>query len=253
MAAEPAAARLTEAHRVAQNQLGAHTVAQVLATWALLDPDDLDGTFATWAAVVLPLLGQLRRTSAQLAANYLTAFRAIELGPGSTPSPLVVAGDVNRQAAITSLLVTGPVAVKAALARGVPLERAADAARARAAAASMRHVLGGGRDTITESVAADDRAQGWARAASGSACHFCAMLASRGPVYKSQGAAAGGRQDPEGRHRVHDGCNCAFEPVYRSDAPWPAGSERYADLWRQAKASSGGGDVANEFRRLITA
>lgn len=253
MAANPAAARLTEAHRQAQNRLGAVTVAQMLASWALLDLEDLDGTFPRWLQVVVPLVGAQRRISARLAANYLTTFRALELGV--TPDTLTpaLADLVDARALTTSMLVTGPVAIKTAAHRGVPLDQAADRAKAGTARAAMRHALDGGRQTVTDTVSADPAAQGWARATSGKTCGFCALLASRGPVYKSKASAAGSRTDLEGRHRVHDGCNCTFEPVYHQDAAWPSGARRYQELWRDATAGLGGQDAVKAFRKAVEA
>jgi hypothetical protein len=39
--------------------------------------------------------------------------------------------------------------------------------------------------------------------------------------------------------------------VYREDTGWPAGSDRYRDLWQQAKAEDG--DTFAVFRRLVEA
>lgn len=196
MAADPAATALTEAHRQGQARLGANVVVQMLAASALLDPADLDGTFARWLQVVVPLVSIQRRVSAQLAAGYLAAFRAVELA-GAEPIPPLIAGVVDVKALTTSMLVTGPVTVKSALARGVLLDRAVEAAQTRTAAAAMRHVLDGGRQTITDTLEADPAAHGWARATSGKACGFCSMLASRGPAYKGEDTA---------RFEAHDGC-----------------------------------------------
>jgi hypothetical protein len=141
----------------------------------------------------------------------------------------------------TSLLVTGPWSVNRALARGVPFERAMDVAQARTSASAMRHALDGGRDTIVGTVAADRQALGWARVASGNACAFCAMTASRGPDYSSEASAS---------FEAHDGCQCGAEPVYQADAPWPAHSERYRELWDE-HASGSGPEALNTFRRAL--
>lgn len=241
MAATIEARRLTEAHRLAQARLGAQTVAAVLAAWPLLDLDNLDGSLAGWLRVVAPVVQAQRRTSARLAANYLTTFRALELGVDVGPIVPTLAETVDTKTLTTSLLVTGPVAVKAALARRVTLAQAADIARSRSSAAAMRHALGGGRDTIAGTVGGDRRALGWARATSGKTCHFCAMLAGRGPVYSEQTVG----------FEAHDGCACTAEPVYRRDSVWPAGSQRYRDLWNEATQGLSGDDAVNAFRQSL--
>lgn len=242
MAAVEAARRLTEAHRVAQARLGAQTILSMRRIWPLLDIDDLDGTFERWLRTAEPLIQAQRSTSATLAANYLATFRTIELGVDAGSVTPALASPVETAVLETSLLVTGPARIRSALARGVPLVRALTNAETAAASAAMRHALNGGRSTIVDTVAEDRKALGWARATSGRACPFCAMLASRGPAYKS---------DETADFRAHDHCGCAVEPVYRHDAAWPASSRRYAALWRQAKDADG--DTTSNFRRLVAA
>lgn len=241
MAATEAASALTEAHRLAQARLGARTVQQVLAAWPLLDVNDLDGTFPRWLRVLTPLVTGQRAVSATMAGNYLTTFRALELGAGVPPFAPVAADELGVDALATTLLVTGPVSIKTAVARGARVATAADVAQTSTARAAMRHVLDGGRGTITNTVAADRRAKGYARATSGKPCHFCALLAGRGPVYTHETV----------KFRCHDGCHCTSEPVYRDDAAWPRGSQRYAEIYQEAKAAEG--DTASNFRRLIEA
>lgn len=242
MAATVEARRLTEAHRQAQARLGAVVVRQILATWPLLDPEDLDASVRRWLAVTVPLVASNRRTSARLAANYLTTFRALELGVEVEPASPVLAEDVDTRQVATSLVVTGPAVVRRALARGDQPARALRLAQTTSARAAMRHVLNGGRETVTGTVQTDRQALGWARATSGRSCAFCSMLASRGPVYRSEATAD---------FHSHDGCNCSTEPVYRRDAAWPPGSDRFAALWAEAKAADG--DTTANFRRLIEA
>lgn len=241
MAATVEASRLTEVHRLAQLRIGTRTAAQTLAAWRMLDPADLDATAEAWLAVMTPLVQAARRTSARLAANYITTFRGIELGIDAGTFVPVLAEDVPVEQVQTSLLVTGPAAVKIATARGLPLAKAVDIGKARSAGAAMRQAINGGRDTITESVRADRRALGWARATSGRACSFCMMLASRGPVYGEDMAG----------FEAHDHCSCSAEPVYRPDADWPAGSRAARDLWNETTSGLSGGDARNAFRQAV--
>jgi hypothetical protein len=243
VAATDAGARLTEAHRLAQARLGAQTVQALRALFPLLDPANLDGTFERWLTGVLPLIRAQSATSARLAANYLTTFRTLELGAEATPHAPVLAADIAVDAVSTSMLVTGPVTIRRALANNVPLVRALSTAEVASARAGMRHALNGGRNTILDTVRGDRSAIGWARSTSGKACSFCAMLASRGPVYS---------KDTVDFH-AHDGCSCSSEPVYRPDSAWPSGARQYADTWAEAKqtAHSEGIDTAVAFRRLI--
>lgn len=240
MAATTAGGRLTEAHRLAQARLGARTVNAMRAVWPLLDAQAIDATVERWLTAAVPVIRDHRATSSRLAANYTTTFKAIELG-GVTSTPTVLAEAVPVEAVTTSLLVTGPYRLRKALARATPLVQALSTAEAESAAAAMRHALNGGRDTIIQTANADRQALGWARAASGRACAFCALLASRGPVYSKNTVD----------FRAHDHCSCSAAPVYREDDAWPAGSRHYDDLYRQAKAADG--DTLTNFRRLVAA
>lgn len=195
---------LTEAHRLAQLQLGVETVARLRAVFRLLDPDDLDASFADWLAVVVPLVQSGRETSSSIAAAYLAALRTAELADPDEFSP-VRAGPVDADLLATSMLVTGVISLRSNLARAMPLAAALDIAEARSAAAGMRHVLNGGRETITGSVRADPRARGWQRVTSANACTFCATLAGRGAVFSEDSVD----------FAAHDGCGCGAEPIYR--------------------------------------
>lgn len=238
MAATAAGKRLTEAHRLAQARLGAKTIRELLASWPLLDPAALDATTIQWLRVVTPIVQLRRGNSANLAANYLTTFRALELGTSKGFTPVLDQRVTPKQLA-TSLTVTGPVALKQAMTRGLSLAKAAEVARVGSARAGMRHVLNGGRDTTIASVNADARAVGWARVTSGHPCHFCALIASRGPVYSKETVD----------FQAHDACSCSGEPLYSRDAEWPPGARQYQELWKQAKTMDGDTDIA--FRQLV--
>lgn len=262
MASTPEAAELTEGHRLAQARLGAQVVEQIIATWAVLDPEALDRTVAAWLSVALPIIRQHRASSAALAGRYLSTYRTLELGSAAQPFTPILATVLDTPAAATSLTVTGPARIKAATARGVPLDQAVAKAKVSVSKTAMRHALDGGNTTLIRSVEADQQALGWARATSGKPCAFCAMLASRGGVYRSEATARGGRAASArvggrpnlAKFEVHDGCNCKPEPIYSSDSRLPRGSERWADLWAEhAHPQHPGDSQLNAFRRALSA
>lgn len=238
MASRPEARQLTEAHRLAQARLGAITSRDMLSAWRLIDPNDLDATVPEWLRIAEALISRNRDTSTALAAAYLRRFRAIEAG--TTAALKIVTVPAAAEAVRTSLLVTGPITVKKATAAGLPIEAASSRGATSSARSALRHSLDGGRSTITATVEADPTALGWARATSGSPCAFCALMAGRGAVYRSEGSA---------NFQPHDGCACQPEPIYRRDAELPAGSQRYADLYDEA--AKGSDDPLNAFRRAF--
>jgi hypothetical protein len=254
VAATLEAARLTEAHRLAQQRVGRNAAAQALVAFRLLDHEDLDHTIERWIEVVVPLIQSNRQTSARLAASYLDVFRGMELGitPGRfTPD---IAEDLPFRQLTTSLLVTGPAKIRSGLAKSHNVEQVLNAAQVATAGAAMRHAMNGGRDTVQRTVRADRSALGYARTVSGAPCAFCAMLASRGPVYKDDSFdASDARFHGFGEAKVHDHCSCGVEPVYRRDAAWPIGTNRYSQLWQDSTRGLSGDAARNAFRRALEA
>lgn len=246
MAATDAGRLLTEEHRLAQLRTGADTVQTMRDVWPLLDPLDLDGSFPRWSRTALEVLRDQFDTSARLGINYLTSFRALEIGLDGGPS-VPVSPVMNLEQSLTSLYVTGPIEAKKQIATGASIEEAMQRAEASSAASGMRQALTGGRAAVMDGLEVDSAARGWARATSARCCAFCAMLASRGPVYLSRSSALY-RKDGK---RFHDNCACTVEPIFRPDADWPTGSRHYADLWKRAQAAPDA--TAIEFRRLIEA
>ena len=201
MARTVAGRRLTEGHRIDQLSIAVDTARQVRDLWSLLDPTNLTDSTTAWLNATLGVIATNRGRSTRLAASYWRTFRFIETGvTGPPPPPPEFRDDAVR----TSLMVTGPVRIRRAQIRSQPIERARDIALTESARAAARHALTGGRELITQAVAADPRARGWARVTSGNACAFCTSLASRGAVFT----------EASGDFAAHDGCNCSAEPAY---------------------------------------
>lgn len=240
MASTAEASALTEAHRLAQVRLGLLGARRMLAAWPLIDPEDIDRTFERWLRVVVPLTQAQRDASAALADRYYREFRNRE-APGAPPFTPLRPDPLDVDALTGAMVVNGPATLKRALGRGLSIDAASALARTETARAAAYYTLDGGRNLISRSVAADRTALGWARVASGRACAFCAALASRGPVYSE--ATVG--------FEAHRGCGCSAEPVYRTDADWPANSRQYQQMWRESGAS--GPDALNTFRRHLAA
>jgi hypothetical protein len=148
----------------------------------------------------MPLVVANRNVSSALSARYLRLIRAAAGVPGQ--APVVRAPVLPPAVLLSSLAVTGPVAVKKSMARGAGLRRAVDAAFVLSAGAITRHVLDAGRQTVMAAVAQDPQSVGWRRVASARACSFCDSLQDTYPP-------------GEGDFKAHDGCACSAEPAYR--------------------------------------
>ena len=199
----------------------------------------------------------------------------------------------DDRAATVSLIVTGPVRaqdgitrVQGAAERGrldaaavlAELDTVMRDAGATAAAAADREAQRGGRDLIASYAAADRAVVGWARVTDGDPCWFCAMLASRGAVYRSQwrarytGQTRRGARRPDrmpdgwqdwpperlaeweaeqGLNRFHDNCHCTLVPVYSRDGWVPETSAEWRRLYTDSTRGLAGPDARAAFRRAI--
>lgn len=84
MAATPEGARLTEQHRLQQQQVRSSFLSEFIALWALLDSNRLDETAPGWVQAVLRLIRVYRAQSAQVSLGYYSAFADTER-PGGAP------------------------------------------------------------------------------------------------------------------------------------------------------------------------
>ena len=254
MALTTQAAALTEAHRVEQNKNGALVAYVVAQLWLRsIDANDISGSAAKLIERLIPLLRGRRKDSALLARQYYPAFRRLE-GMQGDGFKLPDLSELNVEQLATSLRVTGPVAamnrigslpvgedgrVNPVLIRAAIEDTAVDIS-----GAATRHVMNGGRDELQNAVQADELALGYVRVTDADPCYFCAMLASRGPVY---GDDSFDESDPrfigEGSHKVHDHCGCSVEPVFSREAQWPGRAREFEDMWL---------DLSNDLHRAPT-
>lgn len=235
MAAESFA--LADAHRLTQQTLGIQTIRWLRRTFPLLDFNSLDATTARWLEPTVTLIRIQHARSARLAADYLTAARVLDIGLDSEFVPILSVADIEQLT--TSLRVTGPIRARELFGTR-PLTDVRDAVFTSTSRAGMRHALAGGRNTIARTTARD-RKGGWARVTSGDPCAFCAMLASRGPVYSENSV----------RFRAHDGCSCSAMAVYNRRDGWTDQARGYRDLWNEVAKDAT--DPLNAFRRAFEA
>lgn len=257
MVTTAAGRELTEAYRLAQARISAQTMLTTLALWpALVQTDDEP----RWLAAMLQLMRRQGLISGQLAQRYLAAYRAVEVGLGGDDFTIPDPPELNEEQVITSLIVTGPQAFRKRSEQvGVEkLSLSSDLARKimeSNARAAQRHVANVGRSVLEDTVETDRACRGWVRVTDNDPCYFCAMLASRGPVYEDDSFD---ESDPRfhgpGDHKVHDGCACLLVPVYGA-APILAQTRMYEKRWIRAREiqAETGENVVVIFRRLHNA
>lgn len=235
MAVTLAGTRLTEAHRIAQARISAATVRDLLRVWPLLDHAAIEATMPSWLSVAVPVVQRHRLQSAKLGRIYYERMRRIEVPdadrfvpPALRPAPL--------DQITTSLIVTGPVTLRKAIAALA----ATDVAEASQAAAGARHAVNGGREAVLGAVEADKVATGARRITAPGACAFCSMLAVRSESGLSSDAT-GFKTDGSMREvfKVHDNCNCTAEPAWDSGAGQTSRNRELAALYAEATAGVG--------------
>jgi hypothetical protein len=220
MAKTKEGALLTELYRRRTLALRAETMRDVVRfyqAWELKDP----ATYAAMEEALIAVAQNRGMQAAVLAANYYETFRAYEVPDGKMLSVALAAPPPEEQIRV-AIAATARTGVLRALQAGQPYEQAMANGLVQVSGSISRLALNTGRDTIQDTVQRDPKALGWSRVASGTACGFCAMLASRGPVYKEETVD----------FESHDHCTCSSEPFYKG-SDWAPNALAYRELWEQ--------------------
>lgn len=272
MAATAAGRELVRGFRSEQLGIRARMLRTLLRLWPLLDVRRIDATAPEWLRLNVRTIADYRHESARAAAAHYQRLRSVEApsAPAYRARWLDSQPDTAGYEAIRqSLIVTGPVAVKKATAKLVvgtgadaddSTRRALDKIRATALTqvegAASRHVLDGGREVLREEASRDRVALGFARRSDGDPCYFCALMISRGFVYRSEGdagRAANRKFVGDGLYKFHDHCACTLEPLFNRDTPQPADAVKYDRIYRDATAGLSGVKAIAAFRAAYDA
>jgi hypothetical protein len=221
-------------------------VRELTLLWPAFESADAERFWPTLRLAIRALVNSRRRTSSGLASAYYSQFRAAENVLGRTEIKL--APDLPQPLVDTTLDFAGLVEFKKALRRGRTKEQATARSLVTTAGAASRLVLDGGRSTIDATVNEDVQALGYLRVTDNDPCAFCAMLASRGPAYRSKESAAGATPD-----HYHDHCGCTAEPMYDHDTNWPGRAKEFQDLWVESTSGEHGHNAVKAFRRAYEA
>lgn len=231
-----------EQHRHGQAALAVGVAPLVFRAWgSLFDRHDLKGSSPRLVAAVEAIL---RRYGRAAAAAALTTYRnqRREAGvPGrvSLKMPPLPTHD-ELTAAVEHVL--------------TPLYGPPDATAERNAQDALsseveQMVLDQGRDAIIRAVQQDKAAKGWARVTEPGACYFCAMLATRGAVYRSE-STANFRAHTKQPNGTGGTCRCHAEPVFSAYEPTAQIRQWQAD-YKRLKDEHGGSLSLIQWRRAF--
>ena len=235
MARTAAGATLTRQHYLTQLALKAGASRDVTGLWRVVDPTNLTGTFDPVAQAAALLAKVRHRDSAGAAAGYQERFRKAEQVAGK--AAIRLAAPLPQEIALNALRGAGLSGIINARKAGLSPQAAARNGLVKMVGQMSSLVLGGGRDTIIEAVAADPQVSHWQRVTSGEPCAFCAMLATRGAVFSADTAD----------FEAHDHCSCSAEAAYEGSA-MPLTSQRLESQWKDVTAGLSGDDALNAFR-----
>ena len=188
---------LMEAHQAAQaaNLASALQAAKVTFTQVLdMSPARIEATFGPYADIMASIVRNFRQRSHELANEAYLGLRAAEGVTTAAPQLYRQPLPMNDKALRSSLWVTGPGTYQNRVAKGLSHADALSRALTSTLGGMGRHVENAGRHAMMDAVSQDPSAGGWSRASAGNPCSFCAMLISRGPVYKSKKTAMGSRR-----------------------------------------------------------
>lgn len=233
---------LTEEHKHAQIQLVSRFYAASRVLVGEIDPARLDATVPDWAGLQMVLAESFHRDSTSLAESYLNEFRVAETSAASAAGMPIVRPVFDAAGVAEKLALVAPMA-KAATAGGLDARTAVDTVFWQLVAGWGRTgVQAGARDLVDRSTLANAESNGWRRVTDGNPCAWCAMLATRGPAYRSAVTAGEGR-------RYHDRCGCTVEEVFGDWVP-TATEQRFIDLYNAShEPGMSGQEAAAAMRR----
>jgi hypothetical protein len=237
--------RLAEQYQ-AEQRVVASTTARDIVTMllALLALDDPDGSWRTLKVALKAIVRDRRSQSARLTGPYYQRIRA-EAGVRGEIEPAQPRELVERRLD-EALDGAGLFVYRQAVRLGVPPAEARDRAGVTLTGTATRLVLEGGRDVMERTVLADEDALGWARVSDGDPCSWCAMLCSRGAVYKSAITAGDVRYGGE-KYHDHDGCQAI--PIFDPQSPILDRADELYEQWREVTAGHSGAEARKVWRR----
>lgn len=222
------ALEIAAAARAVQIAIRAQLLRDVASLWPTLDRDRLDETWPGWIRAMSLLVRSYHGQSAQAAAS---SYRAARVQATQSPAP-------------RSLIKLAPEPAQEWLNKAFgysgPGQFSRDTARPNTALSTTlgtaaRITLDGGRTTTLLTMQDDPVAVGWYRVTDDDPCAFCALLASRGVVYKAETVG----------FEAHNDCACYGMAAFTGDIELPRASQEAAEVYR----NRGKGPALKAFRK----
>jgi hypothetical protein len=219
--------------------LAALLIRDVIGLFLGLGTRDVRMSWPPLRDAIARLIRERFNLSAALGAAFYGEARQLANAPGHfdasippVPSDLRILGTLDA---------TGPYSMLKSIGNGTPVGQALQDAAVRVSGAASYLALEGARELITQSVQQDPEALAWMReTTSGRPCSFCAMLESRGAVYKTAISAG---------FEAHNHCQCVPVPVFDKDTIKLLRDSDLALQWKKVTKGLSGRDARNAWRR----
>lgn len=210
-----------------------------------------------WIASMLLVIRDARSRSEGAAALYYGLER-YEQAPDLPTFPGAAADELEDEAVLVALDAAGRKAVERALEDSKrTLPEALELGGTGVAGSADRISLNGGRTYWLNAHREDRYSLAYFRNPRAGCCSFCAMLASRGAVYREDSFDS---SDPRffgpGNAKVHDSCHCTIGSIWRQESSTvvlPAFGAQMGTLWEQATKGLSGKAAQNAFRNAYEA
>lgn len=229
--------------RVTQLAIRARLLQDVVRLWPALDRHRLSDTFPSWLRAMMTVTRLYHRESASAAAR---AYKAARSHATQLPAP---DGLIRLPSAPSDEWLTraygyaGPGMLTRDTARPNTALTTTLGTAARLAAA-------GGRTTTVGTVLHDPETVGWYRVTDGNPCYFCALLASRGVVYKAHSFdSSDARFHGPGEFKVHNNCGCDAAPAFRDGPPLPDVTSEARRVYNDSTGGMPNKDRLQAFRK----
>lgn len=233
VAVQSAQATVATGAKAMQMAIRARLMHDVARLWPALDAKRLTETWPGWLRAMTLLTKSYHAQSATAAG---ASYRAARQHATQSPAPrsLIRIAPAPADDWLTKAFgYSGPGMLGKDTARpGTALSTTLGTA--------SRIVLSGGRTTIIDTVHDDPVAVGWYRLTDGSPCAFCALMASRGIVYKSEKTAD---------FQAHNDCGCSAAPAFSRSHELPDINRTALQVYRAATHGVKSGEQMAAFRK----
>lgn len=212
--------------RRAQLRIRARYLSEFMRLWPVLNRASTSADVDRWLRVNVALVRRWQAPSRALAMEFYRSQHMAQLG---RPASLKTVPEMPTEQIVRGLAERGPGVLRRLKVTGLEDLIAEERAQTAAAGKGGKLVLAGGRDALKA-----QQAVGYMRVTDGDPCSFCAMVASRGALYSSEGTAGRDTNDSfvgDGLHKYHDHCGCTALPIFSRTDFMSDEARRYRAIW----------------------